>query len=80
MQQTLTLRRVETRTLVLDVLQPLTKATLALVANGQAQGIGTPGPQAQIAHNVGAWEVLKATPSCECEGEVPAKAKGRRAR
>lgn len=75
MQQTIKLRRVETRTLVLDVIQPLTRETLALVANGQAQGIGTPGPQAQISHNIGAWEVTSASPGCECS---PLAVKGKK--
>lgn len=74
MQQTLTLKRTETKIIVLDVVQPLAKATLGLIANGQALGIGTPGPQAQISHSIGAWEVTRVSPECECAG-AQAKAK-----
>lgn len=66
MLQTVKLRRISTKTLVLDVVQPLSKVTLGLVANGQAQGIGAPGPQAEIASHSGAWEVVSAMPACEC--------------
>lgn len=74
MQQTIKLRRVSTKTIVLDVVQPLSKVTLALVANGQAQGIGAPGPSQEIASNTGAWEVVGVTPTCECTLE-PLKAR-----
>lgn len=66
MQQTVKLRRTITRTLVLEVVQPLSKATLALIANGQASGIAAPPPAHDIAHAEGAWEVTSASPSCEC--------------
>lgn len=79
MLQTVKLRRVSTKTIVLDVVQPLSKATLALIANGQAQGIGAPGPSSEIASNTGAWEVANATPSCECalDSRASGKKKGK---
>lgn len=77
MLQTLTLKRLETKTIVLDVVQPLSKATLGLIVNGQAQGIGTPGPQTQISHAVGGWEVVRVAPECEC-AEPVAKTKHKR--
>ncbi len=76
MKQTVQLQRVETRTVVLEVLQPLTAESLRLVANGLAQGIGSPGQETQISHSTGTWKVLKATPGCECQQAV-AKKKGR---
>lgn len=62
---------------MLDVVQPLSRVTLGLIANGQAQGIGAPGPSVEIASNSGAWEVVHATPSCECLLE-PAKRQRKR--
>lgn len=75
MLQTIKLRRTFTRTIVLDVIQPLSKATLAEIANGQAKGLAAPGEAQSIAHSEGPWEVLSASPSCECmlEGLKPKK-------
>lgn len=75
MKQTVQLQRVETRGLVLDVIQPLTKETLTAIANGHAQGIGVPTSEAQISHSVGAWRVLRVEPSCECAGPIAKSSK-----
>lgn len=65
MKQTVQIQRVETRTLVLDVVQALTRETLTAVVNGHAQGIASPTAESQVASSVGAWKVGKVSPECE---------------
>jgi hypothetical protein len=78
MKQTVSLQRVESKTMVLEVVQPLTKETLGAVANGQAAGIGSPGAEAQISSSVSAWRVLRASPECECSASNKSKASKRK--
>ena len=73
MKQTVQVQRIESKTMVLDVVQPLTKETLTAVVNGHAQGITSPTAETQVSHSVGAWRVLRASPECECR-QPPAKA------
>jgi hypothetical protein len=65
MRQTFTVRRTETVKVEVEVVQPLTKATLTQLAN-EARPVGAPALGKVLMHEVTAFAVLKAEPSCEC--------------
>lgn len=77
MLQTVSIRRVETRQVLIDVCQPLTKETLTALVNGQLTGIASPGPASQVSSSLGAWVVTSAKPECECTS-APTKKSNRK--
>lgn len=69
MKQTIHLKRVETRTLILDVPQPLTRQTLTDLANQSLSGVGHPAFGATTAHQLTDWSIVHLEPKCECEAK-----------
>lgn len=77
MRQTITIRRVETRTIQLDVPQALTVETLTRLANEALAGVGAPSFGTTTAHQLTDWSVSKAEPSCECARQPKRSARRR---
>ena len=73
MRQTIQIRRVETRTLQLEVAQPLTRQTLLEMVNGQL--VGMPELGAQVQHELTQWSLSRVTPECECATPKARKAR-----
>lgn len=76
MKQTISIRRVETRTLSIETLQALSTETLTGLVNDQLSGIASPGFGQVLAQQLTDWSVTRAEPSCECI-QPKAKRKGR---
>lgn len=73
MRQTIQIKRVETRTLQLEVAQALTRATLLEMVNGQL--VGMPELGAQVQHELTQWTLAKVTPECECSSSKARKSR-----
>lgn len=71
MKQTIQIKRVETRTLQLEVAQPLSSETLTAMVNGQM--MGSPDLGGQIQHELTPWVLQRVSPSCECAPQAKPK-------
>lgn len=76
MKQTIQIRRVETRTIQLEVAQALSSETLHAMVNGQA--IGSPDLGGQIQHELTPWALTRISPTCECAAPQTRSAKRKR--
>lgn len=76
MKQTVTFKRTEIITLEIEVLQPLTKATLETQAN--AEGVlGAPEWAKTTRHQRSPWAASGIEPECECPQGLARKSKKR---
>lgn len=76
MKQTIQIRRTETRTYQLEVPQPLTRETLAALANERLSSLDPQNFGLPTGHTVSQWSVSSATPECECQA-APSRVKPR---
>ena len=70
MKQIVKIRRTETLEIELEVIQPLTVATLFSMFN-TSQTLGCPGSGKVLAGKISNFEILSASPSCECQQPKP---------
>lgn len=65
MKQIIQIKRIETRTIELEVPQPLTIETLQRLTNERLRLLGAPEFGQTTAHRLTEWTVAKATPEAE---------------
>ncbi len=65
MKQVVRYSRVETFEVELEVIQPLTKATLSVLVN-QTSSLGLPAGSKALEHRISEFKIVRASPECEC--------------
>ncbi len=80
MKQTITLRRVETRQIELEVPEELSSETIARLANDRLVGVGAPAWGNTTSHQLSDWAVVgaKAKTPARARAKTPARTSGRR--